>query len=103
MLATSTDHLTELRERVGEIIDLAQVTAVLGWDQETMMPPRGAQFRATQQATVQGILHERLTHPRIGEVLDDLAEHAAAGRLSEIDAGSVRAVRRDYDRATKLP
>ncbi len=103
MLATSTNLLAELRERVGEIVDLVQVTAVLGWDQETMMPPRGATFRATQQATVQGVLHERLTHPRIGELLSALEEDVAAGALSEIESGIVRVVRRDYDRATKLP
>src|SRR5258708_22583822 len=103
MLLTSTDLIRELRDRVGEIVDLVQVSSVLGWDQETMMPPRGAIFRATQQAAVQGVIHERLTHPRIGELLLALEDASAAGELGELDRAIVRVIRRDYDRATKLP
>jgi carboxypeptidase Taq len=102
-MLTTTEPMTELRDRVAEIVDLAQVSAVLGWDQETMMPPRGASFRATQQAAVQTIIHERLTHPRIGELLTTLEDRRAAGGLSEVDLAIVRVLRRDYDRATKLP
>src|SRR5260370_28138403 len=98
MLLTSTDLIRELRDRVGEIIDLVQVSSVLGWDQETMMPPRGAIFRATQQATVQGLLHERLTHRRVGELLSALEDDAAQGALSEVEQANVKVVRRDYDR-----
>jgi carboxypeptidase Taq len=101
--ATSTESLTELRERVGEIIDLSQVAAVLGWDQETMMPPKGARFRATQQAALHGVIHERLTRPRVGELLSALEEPAAQAELAETDRAMVRVIRRDYDRATKLP
>src|SRR5215471_12107985 len=101
MLMTSTEPIAELRDRVGEIVDLTQVSAVLGWDQETMMPPRGATFRATQQAAIQGLIHERLTHPRIGELLAGLEDRGAVGRLSEVDQAIVRVLRRDYDRATK--
>src|SRR5215470_14920089 len=103
MLLTSTEPIAELRDRVGEIVDLAQVSAVLGWDQETMMPPRGAIFRATQQAAVQGVIHERLTSPRIGELLATLEDPDVAGGLSEVDRAIVRVIRRDFSRATKLP
>jgi carboxypeptidase Taq len=73
------------------------------WDQETMMPPRGVLFRATQQASLRGIIHQKLVDPRIGSLLDATEEESARGELSEVDAAVVRAVRRDYERATRLP
>ncbi len=97
------DRVTDLRARVAEVVDLAQVAALLSWDQETMMPPKGAYFRATQAATLQGIIHERLTDRKIGDLLDGLDEPGVNHGLSEIDRAMVRVVRRDYERATKLP
>lgn len=103
MARTDNDYLSELRTRVAEIVDLGQAAAVLGWDQETMMPPKGSRFRATQQAALHGVLHERLSNPRIGELLSALEDPAAQSKLSDVDRALVRVTRRDYDRATKLP
>lgn len=97
------DRVTELRRLVAEVVDLAQVAALVSWDQETMMPPRGAYFRATQAATLQGVIHERLTHRKIGDLLTSLEEPSVNRGLSDIDRAMVRVVRRDYSRSTKLP
>jgi carboxypeptidase Taq len=102
-MATTTELMTELRAVSSELIELGRVSRLQGWDQETMMPPKGAVGRARQRAAVQGLLHERLTRPRIGEVLDALAEPPRRGELSQIDAAIVREVRREYDLAVKLP
>ena len=103
-LSTKTnDRIAELRRRVAEIVDLSQVAAVIGWDQETMMPPRGAQFRATQKATLHGVIHERFVDPRVGELLTQLEEPGSQKELSELDRAFLRVIRRDYVRATKLP
>jgi carboxypeptidase Taq len=101
--SVETDRLTELRDRIAEIVDLSQVAGVIGWDQETMMPPKGAQFRATQQAALQGIIHDRFTQPRVGELLAEFERAERLAQLGPVDQAVVRVVRRDYDRATKLP
>lgn len=103
LLSNSNLNLNELRERVAEVVDLEHAAEVLGWDQETMMPPKGATSRATQLAALSGVIHERLTHPRVGELLAALEEPGAQSKLSETDQAMVRVLRRDYDRATKLP
>ncbi len=95
--------IEELHTRVAEVVDLSQASAVLGWDQETMMPKKGARFRATQQATLQGLLHERFTQPRIGRLLSILEEPTSFNALSPTDQAMIKTTRRDYDRATKLP
>jgi carboxypeptidase Taq len=101
--AVRTDLFAELRERIAEVVDLGQIGAVLGWDQETMMPPKGAQFRATQSATLAGLWHERFTSPRVGELLTELEKPDNQRDLSVEEASIIRVLRRDYDRATKLP
>ena len=40
------DPLEQLRERMAELADLRNVAQLLDWDQQTMMPPRGAPTRA---------------------------------------------------------
>jgi carboxypeptidase Taq len=102
-VSTVAEHLGELRERVAEIADLSQAAALLAWDQETMMPPKGARFRSTQQAALQGIIHERLTQPRVGELLGELEQDSDREGLPELDRAVLRVIRRDFDRATKLP
>jgi carboxypeptidase Taq len=41
-----TGHLQQLRQRLAELTDLHAASHVLGWDQQTMMPPMGAAARA---------------------------------------------------------
>ena len=55
------DKLNELKTRLAEVDDLQQAAALLDWDQQTQMPPAGAQARAEQSATLQKIAHEKFT------------------------------------------
>jgi carboxypeptidase Taq len=100
-----TEELAELRAAAAELHDLGRIVELLGWDQETMMPARGVSWRGYQQSTLSGILHERLTSPRLGERLSSLAEAAADERspLSDAERGLIREMRRSRDRAVKLP
>lgn len=102
-MVTTKELATELRAAGAQLMDLGRIGGLLGWDQETMMPPGGAPGRARQRATLEALAHERLTRPRMGELLEALAGPAAEGRLDPVDAASVRVLRRDYDRAVKLP
>lgn len=83
----------ELAERLAVLDDLERVAALLGWDQETQMPPRGAHARGEHLATLGRLHHERLTDPELGRLLD-----AETG-----DDLLVRAVRRDHERARRVP
>ena len=63
---------------------LSQIAGLLHWDQEAMMPPKGAAQRAEQAGALARVLHERRTDPRIPESLDaiDPAELDEAGRVN---------------------
>jgi carboxypeptidase Taq len=97
------DRVTDLRQLVAEVVDLSQVAALVGWDQETMMPPKGARYRATQQAALHGIIHERLTDRRIGDHLDRLEDPLFHPDLSDVDRAMVRVIQRTDDVALPCP
>ena len=49
----------ELIRRSRELATLASCSAVLGWDEQTYMPPGGAAHRGNQMALLAGLHHER--------------------------------------------
>ena len=93
--------LETLKTKLKEVKNLAAATAVLHWDQEVNMPPGGAEARAEQIATLEKLAHEKFTTDEIGSLLADLAKAGFAYDSDE--AALVRAARRDYDLARKLP
>src|SRR5690242_2110139 len=62
----------QLMRRVREESMLTGIEALLEWDEETYMPPGGVENRSEQLALVAGLLHDRGTDPRLGELLDAL-------------------------------
>jgi carboxypeptidase Taq len=46
------ERFEDLRRRLGEIHDVEKAAGVLSWDEETKMPPAGAEARAEQRATL---------------------------------------------------
>ena len=99
--------LDELKEAGREIYLLGHAGAVLGWDQETYMPPAAVEERSEQLSLLEGLLHDRLTDSRLKKLFDELGatEENPAGTAaeSEVDRGYVRKFFRDYTLATKLP
>jgi len=95
--------LKELRVRLAEIDDLESAAALLGWDQETYMPPGGAPARARQIATLRRLAHEKFTDAGLGRLLDDLRPAVERWPYDSDEASLVRVTRRDYERAVKVP
>mgnify|MGYP000078050913 CR=1 FL=1 len=90
----------ELRSLVRQAATLGAVNALLNWDQETYMPHAGGAHRAEQQSMLAEITHQRRTHPRVGELIAKCESDTA---LDDASRANVREMRRDFDRATKLP
>jgi len=82
---------------------LASVDAVLGWDEQTYLPPRGGSHRAEQVAALAEIVHRARTDPAHGERLARLAE-GPLGRSGPPDvAGTIRLLERDFAKQARLP
>ena len=95
--------LRELKERLGEIVDLQRARSVLDWDLNVWMPPGGEGSRASQLATLEAVIHERRTAGRIGELLDELTPYAESLGPEADDACLVRVARRDWERRRRIP
>ncbi len=93
----------ELVRTVKEEMVLASCVEVLGWDEETYLPPAGVAHRAEQQALLAGLLHDRATNPRLGELLATIEESDLIADPGSAQAVNVRELRRLYNRATRLP
>ncbi len=95
------EKLEKLKTRLGEISDLRKASALLGWDQQTYMPPGGAAARAEQLATLNKTSHDWFTSDEVGQLLETLA--GAGWDYDSDEAALVRVVARDYEKARKVP
>jgi carboxypeptidase Taq len=93
----------ELARKVKEEAVLASCVGVLGWDEETYMPRAGVAHRAEQHALLAGLLHDRATDPRLGELLAAVEGSDLVADPDSAEAVNVRELRRLYDRAIRLP
>ena len=89
----------ELISRVKELSVIESIGGLLAWDQETFMPPKGAQLRSESLAYLSKTAHSALINPEMGSLLDSLEND----NLTDIESANVREIRRSYDKATKLP
>ncbi len=98
-----SEKLQQLKETLGEIADLNSAAALLSWDQQTYMPPAGAEARGRQLATLSKIAHQMLTSERVGRLLDDLKQEFAGTDSDSDEAALIRVAARNYDKATRVP
>ena len=103
MPRTPEQAYEELTTRLKQTALLESCASVLGWDEQTYMPPAGAAHRANQLSLLAGMCHERATSPVIGELLGEVEGALLVRDADSPVAANVREARRDYDRATKLP
>lgn len=98
---TNTQELysryTEIAQKAA---DFEYASAVLGWDQEVYMPPKGVEYRGRQIATLAGQAHELKTSDDFGAVLKELAQRTD---LSDEQKDNVRISLEDYEKDRKLP
>jgi len=96
-------QLEELKQHLAEVNDLDMAGSVLNWDQSTYMPPGGAPARARQLATLARLSFEKFTDPVVGRLLDDLRSYEESLTYDSDDASLIRVIRRNYERAIKVP
>jgi carboxypeptidase Taq len=100
---TNDERLKELRERLGIIHDLRRAAFLLGWDQHTMMPPKGTESRGDQLSTIDRFAHELFISDEVGELLDSLADFGRELDPDSVDAALIRVTRRDWEKARRVP
>ena len=93
----------ELRDRLAEISDLTKTGALLGWDQQVMMPPGGAALRAEQLATIGRIAHQKFTSAEMGTLIDALRSWGEERDYDSFEASLIRVAALDWEKSSKVP
>lgn len=82
------------------IADLRFSAALLQWDQETYLPPKGATIRGQQIATLSELAHRSFTDDALGKLVDDLKGDKG---LAFEEKRNVELTWEDYSKLKKLP
>src|SRR5436309_2220414 len=98
-----SNPLEQLHERMAALADLRNVSQLLDWDQQTMMPPRGAAARAETVATVQQISHDMFVSDDTGRLIEAAAAGLDGARPDSDEASLVRVLRRRWEKARRMP
>ena len=85
--------------RIQDIHRIGSIQGHLGWDQETLMPEKGAKSRGEIMAWLAALSHEKVIAPEMGELLERLE---VRDDLDESEQANVREFRKRHDKATKL-
>lgn len=92
-----------LLDRMAELADLQSISGLLFWDRSTMMPANGGETRAHAAAALERVSHQKLTHPEIGRLLDELEPWSAELDPDSDEARTIAVVRRDFEKAARVP
>jgi carboxypeptidase Taq len=88
----------QFRVQMRKIADVKNALAVLQWDQETYLPPKGSFFRGQQIATLSETAHLLFTEERTGDLLTELSARAD---LDEPEKKNIALTQQDYTRQKK--
>ena len=94
------DDYQEFISRVKDIHRIGALQGHLGWDQETIMPPNGAQSRGEILSWLAKEQHLRITDPLLGELVDKLSKNQG---LNQDQKSNVKEIKRRFEKASKLP
>ncbi|HEY0610799.1 MAG TPA: carboxypeptidase M32, partial [Chitinophaga sp.] len=99
-VTSSNELYSRYKEKMQQIADVRNAMAVLGWDQETYLPEKGAAFRGQQLTTLSTIAHEMFTATELGEILQELHKR---NDLAAERQKNVALSREDYEKNKKYP
>ena len=71
---TEKEALSVLRETDKEVVRLSHISAVLGWDQDTVMPISAESERGEQFALLSSIIHQKSTSKELEEAIGILSD-----------------------------
>ena len=101
----TSDRLKSICSHLKPIDTYRQISSVLSWDQETMMPPGAIQARAHQLETLAGLIHDAWNNPRLADAMADLIDITNGKpvvELSEIETAFMRECYPQWKRNTQL-
>ena len=93
----------ELMKKNKAITILQSTSAIIQWDLETKMPPKGINLRSEQLAILRRLEHQMITNPSIGRLLKKLEGSLDSGTLDKNQRRNAYLLRKSYDEQSALP
>jgi len=97
----SNTELSKFYSTFKELNALSSALGLLSWDLETYMPVSASVARSQQLETLSGMLHAKYTNPEFFELVSELSKQIE--NFPENDQVNIRQVKKDIDKAVKLP
>jgi carboxypeptidase Taq len=97
------EKYNQLKAILSEIWDLSKAQAVLSWDRQTKMPPKGAPARTRQVSTLSRLIHEAFTNDNVGRLLEDLVPWGSELEYDSEAAALIRLAKLEYHKRTAVP
>jgi carboxypeptidase Taq len=98
-----SEKLEQLKTLLAEVADLNYAAALLSWDQQTYMPPGGAEARGNQLATLSRISHDKFVSDEIGTLLGDLEQEYTGAQADSDEVRLLKVTRHNYDQQVRVP
>lgn len=98
----TTTHYQTLLKEVNQVHDLQKAMAVLSWDRETNMPPKGARARIDQMTTLRQLAHKLFVADEMGNLIEKAASETADLPYDSNEASLIRYLQRQYADERKL-
>jgi carboxypeptidase Taq len=95
----SKELYSEYVTKMQQIADVKYASAVLQWDQETYLPPKGGTIRGRQIATLNEVAHQQFANEKVGALLTELL---SKNDLSDKQKKNVELSYYDFVRAQKF-
>jgi len=86
-----------------ELSTFSGISALLGWDQMTYMPKMGVSERSEQSALISRIIHERVVSDKLWKNIEILSKEENFSKLTNKDKLIVDRLRKDVEKARKVP
>src|SRR6187551_1629917 len=95
----SKELYSRYKTKMQKIADVKYASAVLQWDQETYLPPKGNDIRGRQLATLSEIAHQQFTADETGALLNELI---SKNDLGDKEQKNVELSLYDHNKSKKL-
>ncbi len=95
------ENYNALLKEYNDYMILDQIEDLINWDFETYMPPEGVTQRSKQLEMIATLVHEKITNPRIGELLEKIKNEIES--FNEVEKRNISLISRKYNQKVKIP
>ena len=97
------NSLDFIYKQQNELSVIGGIAALIGWDQMTYMPPKGALERSEQSSFISRIAHERVVSDKLWNHIKILSKKSNFEKLRDRDKEIVIRLEKDVEKARKIP